>query len=372
MKIVHLSDTHLGWRQMHYTDSRGRNIREQDMYEVFTKAVDKILELEPVAVIHAGDLFHGHHPSANALGVALDQLARLREAGILCVVIAGNHSTPRSAALDHPFSLLERFGVHAIHGAPRKIELGELAICAIPHSNDHEEMSRWIEEAAPAPGARFNVLTAHVGLDGLGHVGASEPGSTELSGEVLESAGNFDYIALGHLHKFDRPRINAVYSGSLEPLTWADEASRKGIVEVDLLADPFDEGFITLHEVTGRSRLALPAIDPSKAENLTEAICAIAESTDIKEAIVKLPVRQVSFEAFGAIEDRKIAVAFDGCLDLELDPQFTESGADGSHPAAPEDLREFLAKRTPRGFDQDGFIARAESYLTKAAEDLGA
>ena len=47
MKIVHLSDTHLGARQMHYTDARGRNTREQDIYNVFTAAIDKILELQP-------------------------------------------------------------------------------------------------------------------------------------------------------------------------------------------------------------------------------------------------------------------------------------------------------------------------------------
>ena len=96
VKIVHLSDTHLGLRELHHTDAEGRNVREQDVYDVFARAIDKALELKPAAVVHSGDLFHGHHPAAAALGVALDQIERLRAAGIEFVVIAGNHSTPRS------------------------------------------------------------------------------------------------------------------------------------------------------------------------------------------------------------------------------------------------------------------------------------
>ncbi|HEY3435265.1 MAG TPA: metallophosphoesterase, partial [Solirubrobacterales bacterium] len=195
MRIVHLSDTHLGLRELHHTDAEGRNVRELDVYDVFARAIDKVLELKPAAVVHSGDLFHGHHPAAAALGVALDQIERLRAAGIEFVVIAGNHSTPRGRAIAHPFSLLDRFGVDAVHGQPRRLRFGELAITAIPHSHDHEEMAGWITAADPDPDARHNVLVAHVGLAGLARVGAGEPGAAELPGEILESVASFDYIA---------------------------------------------------------------------------------------------------------------------------------------------------------------------------------
>ena len=91
MKIVHLSDTHLGRRELHHTDAEGRNVREQDGYAAFARAIDEVLELSPAAVVHSGDFFHGYHPSSAALGAALDQIGRLRAAGIEFVVIAGNH-----------------------------------------------------------------------------------------------------------------------------------------------------------------------------------------------------------------------------------------------------------------------------------------
>ena len=277
MKIVHLSDSHLGWRELHHTDDEGHNLRELDVYDAFAQAIDRVLELEPAVVIHSGDLFEGYHPFSAALGVALDQIERLRAAGIEFVVIAGNHETPRVRAIAHPFSLLERFGVDAVHAEPRRLRFGDLAVTAIPHSNDPEAMAGWIAAAEPDADARFNVLVAHAGLEGLARVGAGEPGAVELPGELLEQVASFDYIALGHLHQLDRPRVNAVFPGSLERLSWGDQARRKGIVEVDLAAEPLDDAFLTVHKIEGRSRKRLPALDASKVDDLTGAITRLAK-----------------------------------------------------------------------------------------------
>lgn len=372
MKIVHISDTHLGVRELHRTDPEGRNVREQDVYGAFVRAIDRVLELEPAVVVHSGDLFHGYHPSSAALGVALDQIQRLRAAEIDFVVIAGNHETPRGRAIAHPFSLLERFGAAAVYEEPRRLRLGDLSVTAVPHSHDHDELAGWIAAAEPDPDARFNVLALHVGLAGLPRVGAGEPGSAELPGEILESVAAFDYIALGHLHQFDRPRVNAVYAGSLERLSWADRAPRKGIVEVDLDAEPMDKAFLRLHEIEGRPRKRLAAIDARKYRDLTKAISRLASGKGLEGAIVKVPIANVTFERFGAIDRGKIAEAFARCLHFELEPSFVESGSGAPQPAAPPELRDFLARRTPAGVEAELFVARGETYMTRAAEDIGA
>lgn len=372
MKIVHLSDTHLGARQLHHANERGRNVREQDVYDAFEQAVDKILELHPGAVVHSGDLFEGYHPSTAALGVALDQFARLHEAEIPTVVIAGNHSTPRVAATDHIFGLLNRFGcVHAVCEAPEVIRIGELAVAAIPHCNDSEQMHTWLCEATPQLDARFNVLVAHLGFSGLGHIG-TEAGSIELSGEALEAVGDFTYIALGHLHQFDRVRVNAVYAGSLEQLTWVDRA-KKCIVEVDLTVDPVEDpdALLVKHFLRCRQHRKLPDVDASQVDNLTEAIVAAAERDDLDGAIAKLPIVNVTVEAYGAIDLRQVNAAFSGCLHFELDPVFLDA-PDTSAGAAPQDLRDFLSAYVPKGVEPAAFYAKAESYMTKAAEVIGA
>ena len=371
MKIVHISDTHLGRRELHRTDAEGRNVREQDGYATFAEAIGKAIELKPAAVIHSGDLFHGHHPAAAALGVALDQIERLRAAGVQFVVIAGNHSTPRVRAMAHPFSLLDRFGVEAVHGQPRRLRFGDLGIAAIPHSHDHEQLAGWITTAEPDPDAPLNVLVAHVGLEGLAHVGAGEPGAPEMPGEILESVAAFDYIALGNLHQFDRPRVNAAYAGSPERLSWADRSNRKGILEVDLSAEPLSKGFIRLHEVEGRARKRLAAVDGGSGD-LTGKICQLAKGKDLDGAIVRVPIANVTFERFGAIDRRRVGEAFARCLHLELDPDFVEPGSGASQSVAPAELRDFLGRRVPAGVESEVFVARGESYMTRAAEDIGA
>lgn len=372
MKIVHLSDTHLGRRELHHTDEHGRNVRELDGYETFGGAIERVLELRPALVVHSGDLFHGYHPSAAALGVALDQIERLRAAGIGFVVIAGNHETPRGRAITHPFALLERFGTDAVHEEPRRLRFGELSVAAIPHSHDQERLAGWVAAAEPDPEARFNVLIAHIGLTGLARVGAGEPGSPELPGEVLETVAGFDYIALGHLHQFDRPRINAVYAGSPERLSWADTSARKGLVAVDLGAKPLDEGFLELHEIGGRARLRLPAIDGKKTGDLTKEICRAARAKGLAGAIVRVPIANVGFERFGAIDRRRVSEAFAHTLHFELEPDFVESGSGAPRPAAPAELHDFLSQRVPAGVEPELFVARGEQYMTRAAEDIGA
>ncbi|HEU4598156.1 MAG TPA: exonuclease SbcCD subunit D [Solirubrobacterales bacterium] len=371
MRVVHFADTHLGARRLHYTDERGRNVREQDIFMAFADAVDKILDLKPAVAVHAGDLFDGYHPSAAAMGVALDQLDRLRQAGIEVVVIAGNHSTPRSAAFEHPFAILERFGIHAVYGGPRRLRFGELTVTAVPHGGDEEVLHGWLAAAEPDASAKFNLLVAHLGLSGLSRVGTGEPGSLELSGEILEQSKGFDYVALGHLHEFDRIRVNAAYAGSLERLSSADRSKKKVFVEVDLSVAPTAEGFMQAHEIPVRAQLVLAPVDASATADLTELICASANASEIEGAIVRLPIRGVSFEAFGAVNRREVNAAFSQCLHLELDPEFVDRGAGESAAPRPQDLRDFLALRKPQGVDLDVFLGRAEAYMTRAAEELG-
>jgi DNA repair protein SbcD/Mre11 len=374
VRIVHLADTHLGFRQFHRTDDRGRNIRELDVYGAFDAAVERAIELRPAAVIHAGDLFDSYHPSSAALAVALDGIARLSEAGIPFVVIAGNHSTPRAASAEHVFGVLERFDrsglVHAVHGGPAVVRIGGLAVHAVPHHNSRDGLAEQLRAARPLADADFNVCVVHMGLGGMGNVGAAEAGSLTLSGEELEAVGDFDYIALGHLHKADRVRINAAYSGSLERLTWADDAREKGIAEIDLAAAPLDDGYYVRHPIPARRRVLLDPIDAARTEDLTVAVVAAAERDDLDGAIARLTVRNATTAAAGGIDRRAVDEAFRACLHFELEVEPAVSEREGVTALAPLELRDFLTGRAPAGLDVAEFVTRAEGYLERAAEEL--
>ena len=59
--------------------------------------------------MHAGDLFDGPRPTPRAVSEALDGFARLHAAGIPAIVIAGNHSTPRTRSGGSVFEVIGRF-----------------------------------------------------------------------------------------------------------------------------------------------------------------------------------------------------------------------------------------------------------------------
>jgi DNA repair exonuclease SbcCD nuclease subunit len=380
MRICHLADTHLGFRQLHRVDDAGRNERELDVYRAWTAAIDKIVELRPDAVVHAGDLFDSYHPSTAALGVALDGLRRLHEVGIPVVIIAGNHSTPRVAAAEHVFGVLERFGgVHVVYGGTQVIEItaregsSTLAVHAIAHDNEPEVMAAALRAARADAGADFHVLVAHVGLDGLGQVVGAEAGSVTLSGEDLAGAGGFDYIALGHLHKFAPARENAAYSGSLERLSWADDAPHKGIVEVDLAAGRMSADYLRLHPVPTRAHLTLPAIDAAQVDDLTAALLARAEEGGeaLKDAMVRLTIRNVSAAEWNAVDHKAVAAAYSVCLHFEREPQLTGQAAAAAAPAPA--LRDFLltwvAEHAPKA-PAEQLVTRAEAFLAQADQAL--
>jgi exonuclease SbcD len=375
MRVVHLADTHLGFRQLHRVDAAGRNVREQDVAAAFAQAVDRAVALKPDAVIHAGDLFDSHHPSAAALSAALDGLAKLRAAGIPIILVAGNHETPRASSAEHIFAVLERFGdgVHALHGAPQVVRVGGLAVHGIPYDNDLARMAEAVRAARPDPDAEANVLVAHLGLVGLGGVVGPEA-SLAVPGETLAGARAFDYVALGHLHKFAPVAENAAYAGSTERLSWADDAAMKGVVEVDLARDPSDPEYLKRHGVDVRAQVELPPVDAREVEDLTAAIVARADP-ELAGAVVRLWVRDVSAAEFNAVDRGAIATAFAACLHFELRAEPHGARTPGGAPGAlaVPALREFLLRwpgATARGVDPEDFVARAEGFVARADEEL--
>ena len=62
MRLVHLSDLHLGYRQFQRQTAAGINQREADVASVFRAAIDKIIEIKPEIVLIAGDVFHNVRP----------------------------------------------------------------------------------------------------------------------------------------------------------------------------------------------------------------------------------------------------------------------------------------------------------------------
>src|SRR5688572_32463740 len=113
MRLVHLSDLHLGYRQYQRLTTHGFNQRELDVARTFQRAIDQVIALRPDLVLIAGDVFHSSRPTNAAILHAFRQFLRLRTAlpHAPVVMVAGDHDTPRTTDSGSIMGLFEQIGV---------------------------------------------------------------------------------------------------------------------------------------------------------------------------------------------------------------------------------------------------------------------
>jgi DNA repair protein SbcD/Mre11 len=370
MRIIHLADTHLGYRQFagKLDPTRGLNQREVDVYNAWHQAIDIAIERRPDVVLHAGDLFDSARPSPRAVAEALDGFLKLREADIPTIVIAGNHSTPRFRSGGSVFEILERFGIEAVWNGPRTIQVDGIAIHALPHEPDAEKLLCDIRELRPDGSASANVLLLHAGLEGV-RQDYGEVNEIELDPGVL-AAVEYDYIALGHLHRYQVPQVNAIYSGSLERLDFADLEGAKGVLEIALSAGAGSDGFVVRHELAVRPMLDVPVdcreLDPT--EVLAAVETAVAGQT-VDDAVIRLRLESIARDIYHALD----FAAIDELLAPALHHVLLVGRSGLMNPSAPDErdlsFAAFARQHIPRGVDEEAVLAIAQRHLADATAE---
>jgi len=391
MKLAHLADLHLGFRQFDRQTPKGANQREVDVAEVFKRAVDDILEQKPELIVVAGDLFHSVRPTNAAILYCFRHLQRLRTGlpTTPIVVIAGEHDTPRSTETGSILRLYEALGVEIAVEAARRIVFPKLdcAILAVPQ----QALARADRPALrPDPGGpTLNVLVTHGVYGGLGEErGTVEYGGAELSRELL-APEKWDYIALGHYHTAQSIATNAWYSGSLEylpPNPWGqlgDEAAQrsgkgkkelvgKGYVLVDLPGARV--AFRPIAPV--RRHLDLPPIRGAglNAKELDAQIEERVAAAKIDDQIVRLLVWDVERATARDLDHAAIrgykARALNFQLDLrrpEAQRAITATGSGTRRQTLSETVRDFLGRRPlDAELNRETFVKLGVEYLETA------
>ena len=147
MKIIHFSDTHLGYNDLDILDENNINQREADFYKAFSDIVEQIKEIKPDYIIHTGDLFHRSSPSNRAITFALEKFKEIDELNIPFVLIAGNHSTPRTNLSSPILKIFENFkNIYVSYSQEyKKIEFDDVIFHTLPHMNDDSKANEQIE-----------------------------------------------------------------------------------------------------------------------------------------------------------------------------------------------------------------------------------
>ena len=387
MKLAHLADLHLGFRQFDRQTPRGGNQREADVAEAVRRAVDDLLEQRPDLILFAGDIFHSVRPTNPAILFLFQQLHRLRtglpDAPI--VMIAGEHDTPRSVETGTILRLYEALGVDVVVDQARYLTFSKLdcSILAAPHQAVVQPERPALR---PQRGTTFNVLVVHGQLPGLGE----GRGTTEYGGALVDehdlAPAQWDYVALGHYHVAQQVAPNAWYAGSTEYVTpnpWGqlqDEAeqgrSGKGYLLVELPGSR-----VTFRPVAPvRRHVELPPIEGKglTPRELDERIAAAVAGA--KPAIDHQIVRQLVFDVSRASArdlDHALIRGYKArALHFQLDLRRPEiqrvevAGAPGRRQTLPETVQEFLEHRPlDADLDRAEFVRLGVEYVARVGRE---
>ena len=212
MKLIHLSDLHLG--------KRVNDFSMMEDQEYILSAIMQVIDAEqPDGVILAGDIYDKPIPSAEAVELFDRFLARLAERKFPVFVISGNHDSPERIAFGGRIMKNSNIFLSPVYeGKTEPVELrdeyGPVRFYLLPfikpthvrRYHPEAEIATYTDAIRTAvsdmeidPNVR-NVLITHQFVTGSARRESEEisvGGSENVDASVFEP---FDYVALGHLH----------------------------------------------------------------------------------------------------------------------------------------------------------------------------
>ncbi len=253
MRILHTADWHLG-RQF-----EGHSL-DLDQAAVLEQIFAALLEVQPDALIIAGDIFDRTAPPESAVRLFNSFIERvMANTSCAVVLIAGNHDSAdrigamamladrRRALVRGPLNSTETpLVLHDQHGP--------VAFSALPFGYEYAARECFADQTikSPAdviraqvaaarpnvpPGARW-IIVAHAFVTGAS-VGETERALTRIAGGIetvpADVFSGAHYVALGHIH---RPQTagaaNIRYSGAPLAFGFDEEANEKSMAIVDI------------------------------------------------------------------------------------------------------------------------------------------
>jgi DNA repair exonuclease SbcCD nuclease subunit len=382
MRLVHLSDIHLGFRQYQRQTPTGINQREADVAVSLRRVLDKVIELKPDLVLIAGDVFHAVRPSNPAILHAFHQFSRLMRAlpESTVVMVAGNHDTPRTAETGCILRLFSPLGINVVEGEPKRIPFPEhdLSILAVPDMGKTPPFE-------PDPHAKHNILLLHGEIEGILPRSGRELDRRPMGITEQElGADRWDYVALGHYHVYRQIAPTAYYSGSLDYTStnsWGEMAEEreinlggKGFIEHDL-----STGAHKFHAVPPlREWIDLPSLSGAglSPASLDEAIRETVDNLTggIDDKIVRLVVRDVPRHILRELDHKALREYKRKALQFHLDTRRPDivrpdagQGAPGRRASLADTVRDKLRSRVlTENIDRETLVELGLHYLREA------
>jgi len=224
MKLLHLSDIHFGTKFLN-KDPIIRQLLIDESYKTFDRVIDYVLNNDIKALLISGDLFDGEYRSLRAEKYLIDTFEGLNNYGIKVFYALGNHDS--NITFKNGFLRELPSNVIIFNEEKPTTYLLEDEVCI--HSCGHQssvENRNLVKKFPEAKEGYYNIGLLHCSI--VSNVKVSD---LYLPTEVqdLESK-NYDYWALGHIHKRAEVGKNIYYSGSLYGLSSKETGNKGGLL----------------------------------------------------------------------------------------------------------------------------------------------
>ena len=247
MKLIHLSDLHLGKR-----------VNEFSMLEDQTYILNEIIKIIDGitldGVIIAGDVYDKSVPSAEAVELFDDFLFRLTKRNLKVFVISGNHDSAERIAFGSRF--MNKSGIYmspVYNGRVEPVTLtdafGNINIYMLPFikpSNvrryyPESEITSYTDAVKTSVDnmnidkTKRNILITHQFVTGASRTESEEisvGGTDNVDASVFDG---FDYVALGHIHRNQKcVTDNIRYSGTPLKYSFSEAKDKKEAIVLDI------------------------------------------------------------------------------------------------------------------------------------------
>ena len=247
MRFLHLADLHLG-KQLN-------DVPLLPDQEFILQQILCIAEKEQVdAVLIAGDVYQRSSPQAEAMALFDRFVSELAAKGRKVFIISGNHDSAQR--ISYFSSLLKSSGVYvteAFDGTLQHVTVqdrdGELVIWMLPFlrpsqvkrflpgekMNTYQDAVEAVLRQTPINLKKRNILLCHQFITGSETSDSEDRtvgGLDHIDAAVFD---DFDYVALGHIHKPQRVRRETLrYAGSPLKYSFSETRHQKSVVIADL------------------------------------------------------------------------------------------------------------------------------------------
>ena len=250
MKLIHLSDLHIGKRVNEVS-----MLDEQEY--IFEQIYAIIREENPDGIIIAGDVYDKSNPSAEAMTLFSSCLSHLSEFGKPVFVISGNHDS--AERISYMNDILKKGQIYMSDVYRGKVEpvvlqdaYGPVNVYLLPfvkpavvrafldeeekaEVTDYNQAIRKAIEKMEVDSAARNVIVTHQFITDAVRSESEDlmvGGLDNVDASVFEA---FEYVALGHLHRpqsCGRPEVR--YCGSPLKYSFSEVQDEKSVTVVEL------------------------------------------------------------------------------------------------------------------------------------------